>query len=444
MKAASGIVALVLALAGCSRPSPPPNLILLIVDALRADYLGAYGRPGGVSPEIDALAARGVRFARVLAPCTWTRPSIGAMLTSRGPRALGLYEEPQQMLAERFLTLAEALRARGYATLGVTANANINSYFGFDQGFDAYADSDVVFPFMPFGGGEHLRFERPVASADRLLRALLARARELRASGDRRPVYLQANLMDVHQAMDPRLSFEPFEDSFGGERPLQAVRKVSAEIGLFVEEIARLPGFEDTIAVVTSDHGETYADHPSLAEPKWHGHLVYETQALVPLIVHRTSQPLLEPRVVERTVGLLDLAPTLLELAGAPALPDAEGRSLAALLGDPGAPVGLPATHVVETTFRYADKIAIYADRFAYVVNRDSHAGTSPVELQANGAAADGASTDLSAQHPQAAESLRLALESWERSHGREKPTLNPDGPSQQQIDELRAIGYVP
>lgn len=429
---------------GCSgSAAPPPNLVLIIVDTLRADQLGAYGGPEGVSPEIDALAASGVRFARVIAPCTWTRPSIGAMLTSRSPRALGLYEESQEMLADRFPTLAEALRARGYATLGVTANPNINSYFGFDRGFDAYADTDVAFAFMPAEGDEQLWLERTLPTAAQVLRALLARARALRASGDRRPVYLQANLMDVHQALDPRLSFAPFEREFGGERPLQAVRKVSSEIGRFVAELAELPGFEDTIVVVTSDHGETYRDHPSLAEPKWHGHLVYETQALVPLVVHRSAKPLREPRVVERTVSLLDLAPTLAELAGAAPLPGAEGRSLAALLDDPGAPVELPATHVVETTFRDSDKIAIYGDDFAYVVNRDSHAGTSPVELQPNRKPVDGSSTDLAAERPDAAEPLARELAAWERSHRREPPTLNPERPSERQIEQLRALGYL-
>ena len=434
--------AAVLAL-GCARPSGPPNLILIIVDTLRADQLGVYGGPEGVSPEIDALAAHGVRFARVIAPCTWTRPSIGAMLTSRNPRALGLYKESQEMLAGRFPTLAEALRARGFATLGVTANPNINSYFGFDRGFDAYADTDVAFSFMPAASEEQLWLERTLPTAGQVLRALLARARALRESGDRRPVYLQANLMDVHQALDPRLSFAPFEASFGGERPLQAVRKVSSEIGSFVEEIARVPGFEDTIVVVTSDHGETYRDHPSLAQPKWHGHLVYETQALVPLIVHRSAQRLPEPRVVERTVSLLDLAPTLVELAGAAPLAGAEGRSLAALLDDPAAPVELPATHVVETAFRNADKIAIYGDAFAYVVNRDGQAGTAPVELQPNGQTVDGASTDQAAKHPDVAQSLALELEAWERSHRREPPTLNPEQPSQRQIEQLRSIGYI-
>jgi arylsulfatase A-like enzyme len=239
------------------------------------------------------------------------------------------------------------------------------------------------------------------------------------------------------------MSFAPFEGSFGGERPLQAVRKVSSEIGRFVEQIAELPGFEDTIVVVTSDHGETYRDHPSLAEPKWHGHLVYETQALVPLIVHRSAQRLQEPRVVERTVSLLDLAPTLVELAGAAPLPRAEGRSLAALLDDPKAPVELPATHVVETRVRDADKIAIYGDDFAYVVNRDAHAGTSPVELQPNRKAVDGASTDLAAERPDVAEPLARELESWERSHRREPPTLNPERPSERQIEQLRSIGYI-
>jgi len=114
-------------------PAPDrPNIVLIIIDNLRADRLGAYGFPAPTSPELDAYGRKGVRFERVVAQSTWTRPSIGSMLTSLHPRTLGLYREEGEMLGGEFTTLAEALKQNGYWTAGATANPNINAYFNFD------------------------------------------------------------------------------------------------------------------------------------------------------------------------------------------------------------------------------------------------------------------------------------------------------------------------
>ena len=118
-------------------PSPSkPNIVLIIIDTLRADMLGAYGFPLPTSPELDSFSREGVRFSRVVTPNTWTRPSHGALLTSLHPRTLGLYQEKGEILANRFVTLAETLQNDGYFTVGATANPNINSAFNFQQGFD--------------------------------------------------------------------------------------------------------------------------------------------------------------------------------------------------------------------------------------------------------------------------------------------------------------------
>lgn len=141
-------LAAALALASGCAPDRAPNLVVIIIDTLRADRLGAYGGPPGTSPELDAYARRGVRFDFVLAQATWTRPSIGSMTTSVYPRTLGIYNERGEILDDRFVTLAERLAEHGYTTLGATANPNINSHFNFHQGFDRYLDSGVVMEWM--------------------------------------------------------------------------------------------------------------------------------------------------------------------------------------------------------------------------------------------------------------------------------------------------------
>ncbi|MFT7465403.1 MAG: arylsulfatase A-like enzyme, partial [Pseudohongiellaceae bacterium] len=122
-----------------------PNVVLIIIDTLRADVLSSYGHSADPSPALSRLTADGVQFDSVISQTSWTLPSIGSMLTSQYPRTLGLYAEFDHALPERFVALAEVLNDHGYATFGATANPNINSRAQFDQGFDEYVDSIYVF-----------------------------------------------------------------------------------------------------------------------------------------------------------------------------------------------------------------------------------------------------------------------------------------------------------
>lgn len=416
-----------------------PNVVLIIIDTLRADRLGVYGLEKPVSPEIDDLAQRGVRFERAIAQSTWTRPSIGSMLTSLHPRTLGIYSEEREILNDHFITLPEVLQRAGYTTIGATANPNINSYFNFDQGFDDYIDSTIVFDFMPIREGEVLaRDQHPVVSHELL-------AEVLRKLGDEvtRPTYLQVDLMEVHEWHDRRQDLAPFDSLFDGSRYLQAVRKVSADIGAFLDDLLSRPGWEQTLVIVTSDHGETLVDHRSLADPKWHGYLVYESQARVPLIFVSTAGDLPEGAVVEQPVRLLDLMPTVLDYVGV-AGPDAmRGQSLMPVLRDPAAEIDLGGAFVVESQFRGSNKIGLYSGEWKYVENRDDHSGTSPRELHRMGKLEDGTRTDLSSEHPDVAERMARALSDWERRNVKAPPTLAVGEPSAEEAQQLRALGYI-
>jgi arylsulfatase A-like enzyme len=112
------------------------------------------------------MARQGVRFDSVIAQSSWTRPSIGSMLTSQYPRTLGIYKEKDEVLPHDAVTLAEVLKEAGYTTIGATANANINSSFNFQQGFDHYIDSNVLYHWMdaPEGGAKR-KAKAPLPSA---------------------------------------------------------------------------------------------------------------------------------------------------------------------------------------------------------------------------------------------------------------------------------------
>ena len=116
------------------------DVVLIIVDTLRADHLGAWGYERPTSPTLDALAGEGVRFSQFYSTSSWTRPAMASMLTGLYAREVGVYEERYDVLPQDVVTLPERLQSVGYRTLGVTSNPNINAWFGFDQGFDAYLD----------------------------------------------------------------------------------------------------------------------------------------------------------------------------------------------------------------------------------------------------------------------------------------------------------------
>ncbi len=432
-------------------PNQPdlPNIVLIIIDTLRADRLGVYGFDGPISPELDAYARAGVRFDRVVAQTTWTRPSIGSMLTALYPRSLGLYREKEEMLDDRFTTLAEVLQGSGYWTVGATANPNINSYFNFQQGFDEYVDSDVVFPFMPQPAGQQATGEGAMLPTARALFDGLEET--VRRHKGRRPTYLQVNLMEVHEHRHlPPMEGQPYDALAAVEsRALyldyaKAVRRVSLETDRFIRRLRALPGWENSLFVIISDHGETLAaDHLALVRPRWHGFLLYETQTLVPWFMFDTTGRLPAGRVVRRSVRVLDLMPTVLDVVGVPPPDGLAGVSLLPLLTDPNADVGLPEWFVVETRFRTADKAAVYSDKWIYVENRDGHAGTNPREIQRVGSKANGASTDLSGLQPKLVKEFAAYLEGWDADHPPAEPVMRRGAVPDTTMDQLRALGYV-
>src|SRR5262249_40171750 len=136
----AGCIALVwaAALAGCapgSAPDPPPNVLLIVVDTLRADRLGSYGNPRGLTPFLDELAAKGLRFENAYAASSWTRPSVASLLTSRYPSQHGAVTILDKIPDEE-LTLGEALQQRGYLTGAVSGSPIISQVGGCAQGFD--------------------------------------------------------------------------------------------------------------------------------------------------------------------------------------------------------------------------------------------------------------------------------------------------------------------
>jgi arylsulfatase A-like enzyme len=336
--------------------------VLVIIDTLRADKLGCYGSFANVSPELDALAEKGVRFEQTIAQCSWTRPSIGSMLTGIYPRTLGLYDEGKERLADRFETLAESFKKHGYTTIGATANPHINVVFGFDQGFDSYLDSK-----LGMDGGSKKKRERSFGhwTAREIYRA----APDAIGPDPAPPYYVQLNIMEMHEPeRSVRREYKglfPDVKEKKTRRYLQALRQVSADIAEFIEEFVSRPGMGDTLFVISSDHGEGLDDHPGIFGGFFHGFLLYESHARVPFILYH-PQGAIGRAVVERPVRNMDLMPTILDLFGFDIPKGMDGVSVKALIEDPEAEVDLPEYFVTETDFRIAEKIGVYSKEWKY------------------------------------------------------------------------------
>jgi arylsulfatase A-like enzyme len=435
---------------GCSlggTPDPRPNVVLIIIDTLRADRLASYGYAQPTSPELDALAAQGVRFARAIAQSSWTRPSIGSILTSQYPRSLGVYREREHRLPASFPSLAEILDSAGYTTLGATANPNVNTSFGFERGFDHYIDSDVLFQFMPEAIGDNSIANRPLQSAGEIFASLLEEIDDRDG-----PFYVQANIMEVHQSDE--LADNEFSGRFArtaDREYAEAVRLASSEVGRFVATLRDRDDFENTLFAIVSDHGHGLADHPSIASrarrsrqaAQGHGWLLYESQLLVPMILYDTRDRLPRGRVIERTVRLLDLMPTLLDLAGVRAPPGLEGLSLLGLWDDTVDAPELPRHFVVETQFRGGDKIGVYGPKWKYFEYRKPIPGKAPQELQARGGDEDGIQSNQIERHPGVAANLARVLADWEASHPRARPTLRHEPLPESEVRQLKSLGYL-
>lgn len=317
------------------RLSPTRGLILISLDTLRADRLGAYGYERPTSPFFDRLAAeRGALFEHVSAPYPATLVSHMSMFTGLYPPQHGVYP-PAMVLSDTVWTAAAALREAGFRTEAHTEGGYVARGYGFERGFEVYDDS-------AYGG-------------DADIETTLARGLDFLAGlADDEPFYLFLHSYSVHDPYDPPRFVEELDGAepapeSGGERlrdfnlgrteipPAEverlsrrydaSVRYVDSVLEDFVGRLETLGLLEETVLVITSDHGEEFLEHGKLA----HTQLYPEVLGVPLLIVHPDLD---RPRRIEDQVSLVDLAPTVVELVGQAPPEGLAGRSLVSYLTD--------------------------------------------------------------------------------------------------------------
>ena len=292
----------------CSKPAPRvpaarPNLLLVTIDTVRADHLGAYGYAAAETPNLDRLAREGVRFDQASSAVPLTLPSHATILSGLLPPHHGLRNNGGGRLPEGDATLATRLSAAGYRTAAFVGAFVLDHRFGLNRGFETYDDEVPRDPDAPGA----LEAERPGS-------VVVDRALAWLSQSDSRPFFAWVHHYDAHAPNDPP---EPFRSRHRDALYDGEIASVDFQVGRLLEGIAREGKAASTIVAVAADHGEALGEHGELT----HGFLLYEPTLHVPLILR--GPRLSAGRVVRTPVSLVDLAPTL---EGLLALPPGSGK----------------------------------------------------------------------------------------------------------------------
>lgn len=481
------IACVALAITGCpssvDEPGPetkdgPPNLLLITIDTLRADRLGSYGYELDTSPRLDALAHSGVRFADATVPVPKTWPATASLLTGNSPHTTGVRLAPRVPLPEKNVTLAELLQRGGYTTGAVVSNVNLSRHFRYDQGFDDFVESWAEAYAEETGGGTLQRTGANITKkytdgarvTDQGLRVL----DELRARD--RPFFLWVHYLDPHgpymppeeylalfegrhesRVLTPKevpayqrvvppgrkwgfsLDLADYEARYDGE-----VRRMDDQLARLLEGLDERGLRDSTLVAVTADHGESFGEHGLHLE---HGNGPYQSTAHVPLILSWPGH-LPAEHVVEAPVGLIDVAPTLLELLGQPVPEGLDGRSLSKLIDSsrPGTP---PALVFLESGYTIPPQVSVRRGPWKLIwlrTPKDERRFGDAIQLY-DLSKDPGERTNLAARNPELVADLQGEIETWLAGQ-RERVIDETQKVELRQLDEhtqrqLEALGYL-
>lgn len=456
-RARLAVLGLVLLAAACARtaPEPPrPNVVLVLVDTLRADHLGTYGYARPTSPHLDALAAESFLFeqARAQAPCTF--PSANSILTGRYPVRFLVQPEKRLGIPESIPSLAEILGGAGYATAAVSASPIVrktatdqNPHGGFDRGFDRFDESCLW---------------EDAKCVHRKAKALLDDLPE--------PFFLYLHYMDPHDPYrippDWPRRFVPAQEEGGGEvspaaaagdpNPIadafygegdaslatladlarlrdlydEEIAYIDAWLGRLVVDLRRRGLLDRSILVVLSDHGEEFFEHRHVK----HCQTVFDTEIRTPLLVRLPPELAAgNPRRIRAQAANLDVVPTLLDYLWIETADlGLEGTSLRPLLErDPAGPAPSP-----PPVFAAWGGLRAVQDGPFKLVYWLRNGDTRLYHLERD----PGETRNAVRAHPRETRRLLRALSRWRAQVEGEQGGLAVDEAA---VERLRALGYL-
>ncbi len=424
-----------------SRQAGRPNVLLISLDTLRADSLGCYGYERPTSPHIDGLAARSTLFRQAVSQAPWTRPSHMALFTGVFPTSRSRPDPP---------LLAELLWRSGYRTGAFTGGGQVHPSLGFGPGFERY---EVI---------DWLRRPEVVESwwqaDDGRPRFAFLHTFEIHDpySDDRFTSGLERGRIEGHfgrwkwERLKKQGGLTETEKSFARALYDGGIAFTDERLGTLLDRLEALGAFEDTIIILTSDHGEQFWEHGT-----WrHGQVLYDHQLLVPLVIYTPppvrralgDNPVLAGGEVEAQVSLVDILPTLLDILG---IADVEsmvnGRSIRALLE--GERLDRHEAFAENTNIRAAERKALRTERYKYIHQypREGKGDHLEETAQLFDLVSDPLeSTDIADQHPDLVEGFERRLQAIIRGTDvTAAPDEVPEEIDEELREQLRALGYV-
>ncbi|HUJ14269.1 MAG TPA: sulfatase-like hydrolase/transferase, partial [Thermoanaerobaculia bacterium] len=293
----------------CAR-AKRPNVLIITIDTLRADHLGAYGYGLAHTPNIDRLAAEGVLCTDDITSAPLTMPSHTSIFTGLFPPAHGVRDNGAYALGDGAVTLAERLRDAGYTTHAFVSAIVLSRRYNLNQGFETYDDDlwaqDAPPLFM-------IRERRAPETGARFLAWL-----RTWSQSKQKPFFTWIHFFDAHQPYHPTP-----QDLAVTTSPYDAeISEIDREIGTIVGALKANGTLDDTLLIITADHGESLGEHGE----KTHGIFVYDATVRVPLIIRYPR--LFQPRTYRGPVRSVDITPTVLDALRLPAGNRMDGQSL--------------------------------------------------------------------------------------------------------------------
>jgi arylsulfatase A-like enzyme/Flp pilus assembly protein TadD len=393
---------------GTGLQSKGSSVVLISIDTLRADRLGAYGSKAGLTPNLDAFAPQAVLFEEAYSHVPLTLPAHASLLTSLLPPHHGVRDNLGYALAGK-RTVADAFKAQGYRTLGAVSSFVLRRGTGISQGFDEYDDA------IPTRSDAALGHQQRDGT-------LTAKALSDRIAGAKGRFFAFLHLYEPHTPYEPPPRHAGHQNPYDGD-----VAYADEIVGLFLDSLRSMGRYDDAIIAITADHGEGLGDHGE----EEHGIMLYRESLHVPLMI-RLPNGRSGGKRVAATVRQADIAQTLLDLASVPTLENADGESLVPLMQGAG-----------------PDRIA-YAESFYGRL----HMGWS--ELYA---ATEGRNRYIRAPRPEFYElssdpfeknnliaqraSLAGRMDAWVVERSASQSFAQPGAVDAQTLEKLRSLGYL-
>ncbi len=440
---------LVIAVVGCDQPLTMPNVVLISLDAVRADHLPFYGYERDTAPALTALAAKGAVFENSYSQAPSTVATHGSLFTGRYPFRHGMYAHGHY-LKEKEHTLAEYLGNHGYRTFAIASSVRFEPTSGYPQGFETY---ETLY-----------RLKKNERSA-RVTELALEHAE----MDDSKPFFAFLHYFDAHA---PYAAPEPYRKLWHPGLPVPrpedtvefamrhrwprtdvdlkvidylralydgALRYQDESVGRLFEGLEAIPGGRPTLWIVTADHGEEFKEHGYLT----HSHYLHEELVRVPLVMvlpgvieagHRIREP----------IQTVDLFPTIVELLGLPAAEELPGRSFAARLQGSDELVQ-PDDHeardvvILEAAGKWGVIATLGTGRFKLVMGRGGGLYHLDVDPSAD--------VDVESRYPAERQQLLLISEGvgvqQARSQVMQAPPRREQPNEAEALERMRAIGYA-